>query len=153
MNFRKRRRADLPEFQFTPMIDVVFLLLCFFITTSVFSQWEYEVDVVLPTAQSGKMPDRLPGEIIINITRDGRLIINRQVLTPAQLRERLVRLARYFPGQPVVVRADRATPYEHVIGVIDSCRLADIWNISFATSAEEQEAADAAEATGGGAAR
>ncbi len=137
MNFRKRKRAELPQFQFTPMIDVVFLLLCFFITTSVFSQWEYEVDIVLPTARTGKLPDRLPGEIIINVSREGRIVINQQFMSAEQLQARLDRLARYFPGQPVVVRADRATPYEHIIGVIDVCRQADIWNISFATSAEE----------------
>ena len=85
MNFRGRKGAELPQFQFTPMIDVVFLLLCFFITTSVFSQWEYEVDVVLPTAQTGKLPDRLPGEIIINVSREGRIVINQQVMSAEQL--------------------------------------------------------------------
>ena len=133
MNFRSKNGARLPEVQFTSLIDVVFLLLCFFITTSVFSQWEYEVDIVLPTAQSGKMPDRLPGEVIINLTREGDIILNQQKLTTLQLKERLVRLARFFPGQPVVLRADNQTVYENVMGVIDICRQADIWNISFAT--------------------
>ena len=136
MNFR-RRQPDLPAFQFTAMIDVVFLLLCFFITTSVFSQWEMEVDVVLPTAQSAKMPDRLPGEVIINLARDGRITINQQELSKADLADRLARLARFFPGQSVVIRADRQTAYEQLVAVIDTCRLADIWNISFATAADE----------------
>ena len=136
MNFR-RRQPDLPAFQFTAMIDVVFLLLCFFITTSVFSQWEMEVDVVLPTAQSAKMPDRLPGEVIINLARDGRITINQQELSKADLADRLARLARFFPGQSVVIRADKQTSYEQLVAIIDTCRLADIWNISFATSADE----------------
>ena len=136
MNFR-RRQPDLPAFQFTAMIDVVFLLLCFFITTSVFSQWEMEVDVVLPTAQSAKMPDRLPGEVIINLARDGRITINQQELSKADLADRLARLARFFPGQSVVIPADRPTAYEQLVAIIDTCRLADIWNISFATSADE----------------
>ena len=140
MNFR-RRQPDLPAFQFTAMIDVVFLLLCFFITTSVFSQWEMEVDVVLPTAQSAKMPDRLPGEVIINLARDGRITINQQELSKADLADRLARLARFFPGQSVVIRADRQTAYEQLVAVIDTCRLADIWNISFATSADEASGA------------
>ena len=140
MNFR-RRQPDLPAFQFTAMIDVVFLLLCFFITTSVFSQWEMEVDVVLPTAQSAKMPDRLPGEVIINLARDGRITINQQELSKADLADRLARLARFFPGQSVVIRADRQTAYEQLVAIIDTCRLADIWNISFATSADEASGA------------
>ena len=151
MNFHRQTGQRLPEVQFTSMIDVVFLLLCFFITTSVFSQWEYEVDIVLPTAQSGKMPDRLPGEVIINLARDGRIVINQQVLTPDQLKDRLDRLARFFPGQPVVLRADKQTEYVAVIQVIDLCRQADIWNISFATSGDEEAAK--APADGGGAQR
>jgi biopolymer transport protein ExbD len=133
MNFRKRAAAELPQFQVTPMIDVVFLLLCFFITTAVFSQWEYAVDIVLPTASSGQIPDRLPGEVIVNVNRAGVITINSNVLTPEDLINRLTRLARLFPGQPIVVRADRETAYHQVMTVVDACRQADIWNISFAT--------------------
>jgi biopolymer transport protein ExbD len=136
MNFR-RKSPELPAFQFTAMIDVVFLLLCFFITTSVFSQWEMEVDVVLPTAQSAKMPDRLPGEVIINLSRDGRISVNQQTLTREDLADRLRRLAQFFPGQSIVIRADKQTSYEQLVGIIDLCRLSDIWNISFATAADE----------------
>ena len=136
MNFR-RKSPELPAFQFTAMIDVVFLLLCFFITTSVFSQWEMEVDVVLPTAQSAKMPDRLPGEVIINLSRDGRISVNQQTLTREDLADRLKRLAQFFPGQSVVIRADKQTSYEQLVGIIDMCRLSDMWNISFATAADE----------------
>ncbi len=141
MNFRKSRLGEAPAFQMTSMMDVVFLMLVFFITTSVFSQWEYEINIALPTAQTGKVPDRLPGEIIINIAKDGRVSVNQQDLTLDALKTRLDRLARYFPGQPVVLRADKETRYESLIKVIDTCRKADIWNFSMATSEEKAEAA------------
>jgi len=140
MNFRKNNKGELPTFQMTAMMDIVFLLLCFFITTSVFSQWEYEIDITLPSAESGKVPDRLPGEIIINISQDGRISINQQDLTLDALKGRLDRLARYFPGQPVVLRADKETRYEDLIEVIDTCRQADIWNFSMATSEDKKSA-------------
>jgi len=124
------------------MMDIIFLMLFFFITTSVFSQWEYEINITLPSAQSGKVPDRLPGEIIINITRDGRVSVNQQDLTLDALRARLDRLARYFPGQPVVLRADKETRYEDLIKVVDTCRKADIWNFSMATSEEKPAATE-----------
>lgn len=139
MSFFSGKKQALPEFQFTAMIDVVFLLLCFFITTSVFSQWEMEVDVVLPSAQSSQIPDRLPGEVIINLTADGKMTINQQSFTPEKLQDRLVRLAKLFPGQPVIIRADKNSRTENLIGIIDVCRKADIWNISFATSGEENK--------------
>ena len=137
MTFRKKQKSALPAFQLTSMMDVIFLLLCFFITTSVFSQWEYEVDLTLPSAKSGKVPERLPGEIIINVARDGKIWINQQVLTTEDLKARLTRLQRYFPGQPIVLRADKETRYEALMKVIDTCRSADIWNFSMATAEEK----------------
>lgn len=136
MSLLAKKGQALPEFQFTAMIDVVFLLLCFFITTSVFSQWEMEVDVVLPSAQSSQMPDRLPGEVIINLSKDGAITINQKRYTPDELRDRLSSLAKLFPGQPVIIRADKESLTENLIGIVDLCRMADIWNISFATAGD-----------------
>jgi biopolymer transport protein ExbD len=139
MNFQRKNAAALPEFQLAPMIDVVFLLLCFFITTAVFSQWEYEVDVKLPTATTGRLPERLPGDVIVNINRDGVLSVNQAVLSREDLRAKFTHLAQLFPGQSVVIRADRETAYENVMAVIDLCRQADIWNLLFATGEEEAQ--------------
>ena len=133
MKFSSNKKAELPSFQMTSMMDVVFLLLCFFVTTSVFSQWEYEVDIALPTAESGTMPDRLPGEIIINIDKAGVITINQIEYTEEKLLETCKRLSSIYKGHPGVVRADKETDYANVLNVIDICRQADIWQISFAT--------------------
>lgn len=138
MNFRSRIKPDPLGFQMTPMIDVVFLLLCFFVTSQIFAQWEAEIDITLPTAVTSEAPQRLPGEIIINIKGDGEIVVNGRVLDVEALASMLGRLAELFPGQPVLIRADKATAYEHVIGVLDLCRQADIWNISFATGVPER---------------
>ena len=119
----------------TPMMDVVFLLLCFFVTSQIFAQWETEVDITLPTAETGEIPQRLPGEVIVNVLPDGRTVVNGQTLDDEALRSMLDRLVELFPGQPLLLRADKATPYEHVVRVLDFCRQADLWNISFATLA------------------
>ena len=120
------------------MIDVIFLLLCFFIASQIFSQWETEIGIVLPTSTSGDPPDRLPGEIIINIKTDGSVVINNNLLRDDDLRKLLKRVSGLFKGQPVLIRADRLTAYEHVIHVLDLCREADIGNISFATIQAEE---------------
>ena len=136
MNFQKKTLFPAnPGVPLTPMIDVVFLLLCFFVTSQIFAQWETEIDVALPTAATGGMPQRLPGEVIVNVRADGATVVNGQTLDDAQLRAMMDRLVQLFPGQPVLLRADKTTAYEHVVRVLDTCRQADIWNISFATLA------------------
>ena len=112
MNFRAKLRQDPAGFQMAPMIDVVFLLLCFFVTSQIFAQWETEIDITLPTAQSGRMPQRLPGEVIVNILADGGVVVNGRPLDGEGLSAMMARLVEVFPGQPIVLRADRATPYE-----------------------------------------
>lgn len=139
MNFQKHTKSEALSFQIAPMIDIVFLLLCFFMATAVYSQWEREMDITLPSAEHTEVPDRLPGEIIINVQRDGMVTVNRQPLTDAELRRRLQRLADLFPGQPVVIRADRDARYHQIMAVMDACGSADIWNISFATSPDDSE--------------
>lgn len=140
MNFRKKKRGAPAALQMTALMDVVFLLLCFFVTSSVFSQWETEVSIALPTAKSATVPGRMPGEIILNVSEKGKVTVNGQVLTAKDVTERLTRIAKLYPGQPVVIRADRATPYESLMGVIDACRAADVWNFSLATKDEEGNA-------------
>lgn len=139
MNFRpKNGKAQGTGFQIAPMIDVIFLLLCFFVASQVFSQWETEVPITLPTADTGQVPERLPGEIIINIDQHGTIFVNNQKLDDEGLRVLLQRIVKLFPGQPVLIRGDKATDYEHIVRVMDLCRKADVYNISFATLATEE---------------
>ena len=139
MNFRRNSRSRAATVQMASLMDVIFLLLCFFVTTSVFSQWETEISIALPTAKSATVPGRMPGEIILNLAKDGIVSMNGQALTLAEVTERLTRIAKLYPGQPVVIRADKATAYEALVGVIDACRAADVWNFSLATKDEEDK--------------
>jgi biopolymer transport protein ExbD len=140
MNFRGKYKPEPVGFQIAPMIDVVFLLLCFFVTSQVFTQWEAEIDVTLPTASTAAIEQRLPGEIMLNLLKDGTVVVNGRKLNDTELAALLKRLVDLFPGQPVLIRADKATAYEHVIKVLDLCRQADIWNISFAAGLAEKAA-------------
>jgi biopolymer transport protein ExbD len=140
MNFRGKHKPEPVGFQIAPMIDVVFLLLCFFVTSQVFTQWESEIDIALPTARTAEFNRRLPGEIILNIRTSGEVAVSGRVLNEGELSSLLDRLVKLFPGQPVLIRADRETPYRFVIRVLDLCRKSEIWNISFATLPGEEPA-------------
>ncbi len=137
MKFSGRKpRAKAPALALTSMLDVIFLLLCFFVTASVFSQWESEVTISLPSASSSEALGRLPGEVILNVSKDGSITVNARRLALADLEDRLRKVAEFYPGQPVVIRADRETAYSSLMSVIDTCRNAGVWNFSLATAQE-----------------
>lgn len=137
MKFSRRQASKPAALALTSMLDVIFLLLCFFVTASVYSQWESEISIQLPTAGSADEPDRLPGEIIANVLKDGTVRVNGTVMSLEDLGARLSRIAKYYPGQAVIVRADRDARYESFVKVIDTCRAAGVWNFSLATSNED----------------
>lgn len=132
MNFRGKYRPNPIAFQIAPMVDFLLVLLCYAVMSQILTQWEAEINVTLPTAKTAQIEQRLPGEIILNVMKDGSTVVNGRRLTEQELSVLLDRLVVLFPGQPVLIRADRLTAYEHVIKVLDLCRKSDIWNISFA---------------------
>ena len=129
-------RSKAPALAMTSMLDIIFLLLCFFVTVSVFSQWESEIAIQLPSADTSAEPERLPGEIIVNLAKDGVVRVNGATWTLDELKTRLARISKFYPGQPVIIRADRETKYETLVQIIDTCRAADVWNFSLATEKE-----------------
>ena len=131
-----KRKSRAPALALTSMLDVIFLLLCFFVTASVFSQWESEISISLPSSTTAEASSRLPGEVMLNVAKDGSVTVNSRRLELDDLCARLSRVAEYYPGQPAVIRADRETPYEALMKVIDVCRTAGIWNFSLATVEE-----------------
>lgn len=138
MKFSAGKRSKAPALALTSMLDVIFLLLCFFVAASVFSQWESEISISLPSASSAETPGRLPGEVILNVAKDGSVTVNARKLALDDLGARLRKVAEFYPGQPVVIRADRETAYASLVSVIDTCRNAGVWNFSLAT-AEDKE--------------
>jgi biopolymer transport protein ExbD len=138
MKFSVEGKSRAPVLALTSMLDVIFLLLCFFVTASVFSQWESEISIQLPHAKSAEEPDRLPGEIIANVAKDGTVRVNGQDITLTQLGDKLAKIAKFYPGQAVIVRADKETRYEALMAVIDICRGAGVWNFSLATANDEK---------------
>jgi biopolymer transport protein ExbD len=126
-----------PVVQMAPLIDIVFLTLIFFMTLSIFGQMESELNISVPKAKEAKDTVRGAGEIIINVTKEGKVIVNQRVLSHAELTDMLRRVSTLFPNQPVIIRADEKTFHKFVVSVLDACAGANIWNIAFSTTKEE----------------
>lgn len=133
MNFRKNFQTRDPGFPLAPMIDIMFLLVIFFMASAIFSHWETKIGITVPTADSSVQGARQPGEIIINLDQDGEIVVNGVVTAPNRLKNLLAHVAERFREQPVIIRADADTPHREVVKVLDICREVDIWNVAFAT--------------------
>jgi biopolymer transport protein ExbD len=132
------RQPEPAAMQLAPMIDIVFLLLIFFIVTWQFSRSETELSVSVPTAQEGAEPNRQRGEIIINVLADGTIRVEGVTMDLDQLFAKLEPIAKQYENQPVRLRGDGAGTYQRMVEVIDTCQKAGIWNISFATQRPAQ---------------
>jgi len=134
MNFRKGHVVVAPTFQLAPMIDILLVVLCFFILTWSSALHENELDVRVPAAKSAKEAQPYLGQVVINIRRDGTYVMNKNSLNADELGARLKKLSGLYPDQAVIVRGDESVEYRFIAGVLDICRSADIWNVAFATA-------------------
>ncbi len=123
--------------QLAPMIDILLLLLSFFIITWQFSKSETELNVKVPTAQEGADPEQSRGEIIVNVLADGSIRVESVTMDRPQLLDKLSKISASFKNQAIRIRGDGAVPYQRIVEVIDTCQQANIWNISFATQRPE----------------
>ena len=127
------RKPEPSRLQLTAMIDILLLLLIFFIVSHQYTNSETELSVSVPTAQEGADPSRQKGEIYINILSDGSIQVEGNVVDLPALLEKLSSIAMQYENQPVRIRGDGAVSYQRIVEVIDTCQKAGIWNISFAT--------------------
>jgi len=120
---------DESEINLTPMLDVVFIMLIFFIVTASFIK-EAGIDVNRPDAQIREVLEN--ANILVAISEANEIWIDRRRIDPRAVRAVLERLHAENPEGAVVIQADKKAYTETVILVMDSARLAKIFNISIA---------------------
>jgi len=113
----------------TPMIDVLFMLLIFFLVTTRFDKQDREMDMPLPDASEAVPVTLAPKELFININLEGQYFVNGQILDAAELEDVLIRAATNNPGsQSVIVRAHKQVPVQFPVEAINLCKRAGIQN-------------------------
>src|SRR6478735_7754372 len=137
MKFRKRAEPNVLGFQIAPMVDILLVLLCFFIVTWSLTRRENELDVKVPTAQNATEANPLVNQTVLNVKKDGSVVWNRKQVPRAELVTRLKELSGIFPDYAIILRGDEETPYHYITNVMDICREANIWNVAFATAKSE----------------
>ena len=134
MNFRRHAKPEIFGFQIAPMVDILLVLLVFFIVTWNFSLSEKELDVKIPSATHSKESEAYVGQVVVNVKTDGSIVFNRQPISAEELIAKLRELAKLYPDQAVILRGDQNANYKYIVNVLDICREANIWNVAFATA-------------------
>ncbi len=134
---RRTLGKEEPEFQMAPMIDIIFLLLIFFMVISTFQQLEEVGAVNLPVADESQTKKSSYGEVVINVLEDGTIVLNQGVYTLDQLYSVLSEQTASFEKAKITIRGDENVPHSWIMGVMRVCAASNLWDVSFATFQEE----------------
>ncbi|MDQ6862050.1 MAG: biopolymer transporter ExbD [Verrucomicrobiota bacterium] len=134
MNLRKHALPHHPGIQLAPLVDVLMLLLIFFLLTWNAARNENELDVKIPKATSAKEKSAPVGDIIVNVKSDGNVVVNRRTLSGPELTDLLRNLVQLNADQAVVIRGDEAGAYKNIVDVLNICSESGVTNVAFATA-------------------
>ncbi len=118
----------------TPLIDIVFLLLIFFLVATRFAEEEREMDVLLPEASQAQPLVAKPREMFINIDQQGRYYVTGKILSIDEVTQVLRTAWVNNPArQSVIIRADRRCRWEFVVAAMNACNQAHIYDYRVTT--------------------
>ena len=116
-----------------PMIDMVFLLLVFFMCVSTLAQVDKNAPVVLPESERSRVPDDLDNRGIISLDKDGIVYIGGQSVSENDLRARLRESLAENPDLKIQLRADGQTSYADIKKILQICARAGAYKIIYST--------------------
>ncbi len=134
MRRRRARQEEESEVNLTPMLDVVFIMLIFFIVTASFVK-EAGIDITRPPAATAERKER--GNILIAITNNDQIWVDRRQVDPRALRANIERLHAENPQGSVIIQADVESKNGLLVQVMDAARLAGVRSVSLAAEVVE----------------
>ncbi|MFD0667525.1 ExbD/TolR family protein [Ramlibacter sp. MAHUQ-53] len=138
MNFRPRK-AEEPEINLIPFIDVLLVVLIFLMLSTTYSKFT-ELQLRLPVADAPAQRD-YPKEVIVAIGADGRYSINRNLVNGRSVEAvaaALVESARAGKDSVIIISADASSPHQSVITVLEAARRSGLAQITFAAQSSAQ---------------
>ena len=129
MNLSQFDDEEENEVNLTPMLDVVFIMLIFFIVTASFVK-EAGIDVNRPSAATAERKEK--GNILVAISENNQIWIDRRQVDPRALRANIERMHAENPNGAVVIQADQESKNKLLVQVMDAARMAGVKNVSIA---------------------
>ena len=130
---RIKKIREHAEIDMAPLIDMVFLLLIFFMCSATLSEIEYTPDVRLPVAPRAKIPENLKDRGVINILPGGDYMITKEIVTEKQMLKIMKKRKKENPDLKLYLRANKEVPFKKVKTVLKTCAEAGINDIIFAS--------------------
>ena len=136
MKFRHPKKSD-ASFNLTPLIDVVFQLLIFFMVTTTFVNLENRVKVNLPSGDFAAAEQTI--NITVTVTEDNTIYLNGKLIDPLKITENIAKELKKTPGKIVVLEADKNVLHGKVISVMDLLKKGGADKIAIATQPTEKK--------------
>lgn len=122
MTVNIKKGEALNSINMTPVIDMVFLLLIFFLVASQFAEEERSLEVVLPSASEARPLTATPTEVFVNIDHEGKYFVDGRIMQIDEVEAVLRQAVANNPAnQSVIIRADKRVPFDAVVGVMNAC--------------------------------
>ena len=138
MRINSKSETEAPP-NLMPLLDMVFLLLIFFLVATTYHQEERDIKAQLPGAARSIAPmSAQPKQYIVNILHDGTMKVSGRTVTKAQVSGELSRIARQEPDRKVLVRADKRSIHEHFAWVVARARSSGIGEVKIGYIVEEE---------------
>jgi len=126
----KTHLDEQPTLNLTPMIDVVFLLIIFFMVGTKFAELERSLSLKVPRVSDVEALAPAPEKRVINVYSDGGITLDRETVSLDQLQQRLAAARSQYEALGVVVRGDAEGAFQNVAGVLSACRRASIQDMA-----------------------
>ena len=132
----KKSRA-LESLSMTPLIDVVFILLIFFLVAARFAQEDRELPVQLPSAKSAVPMTMEPQIMIVGVDDQGQYVLNGRTIPIDEVETNIRQAVTNNPvNQTVIIRGDKRVPFQHVVSLMDICQRLKVPTYKVTTAAE-----------------
>ncbi len=128
----KTEALEEPTLILTPMVDIVMLIMIFFMVSTEFRRLENQYEIQLPQVSQARPLTPLPDELIVNITQEGNVYLGPEKRSLTELEQEIRAARERYPEQIVVIRGDAEGRYQNVMTVLDLCKRAGIRNIQLA---------------------
>ena len=128
-----------PTLNLTPMIDIVFLLIIFFMVGTEFTEMERQIELELPSVKHFGALTPPPKERVVNVYRDGTILMDREEFELQSLLDELKRLHEEYNEMTVLIRGDGDGRYGNVTSVLAACRDAGFERLGIAVRADTMQ--------------